>query len=71
MIVTITIDEKTIKQLLVDHINKQLGEMAVDLKDVKLYTKSRQNYRSTWEECGAIVTNRPEDAPELKAEAKL
>ncbi len=69
--ITIELDEKTIRQVLADYINEKLGSLRVDPTSVKLLVKSKQNYRSEWEEAGAVYTNKTAAyIPELKVEAK-
>jgi hypothetical protein len=77
--IKIEIDETLIRELIANHVREQLGSLTLSADDVKLYVKSKQNYRSTWEECSIIVTNEPSgsleldlkrDRPEVKAEVK-
>jgi len=76
--VTITIDEATIKDLIRQHVQEQLGKAAPT--SVNLLVKSKQNYRATWENAAIIVTNdddldalqeaRPDSEAEIKAEVQ-
>lgn len=62
MRVEITIDESTLKRLVRDHINNQLGEMTVRDDEVKIEVKSKQNYKSEWETAdyrAKVYINRP------------
>lgn len=69
--ITIELSEKELKEIVANHLNEKLGSLSVSDKDVKFLVKSKQNFRSTREECGIVVTNRIENyIPELKVEAK-
>lgn len=46
--IDIEIDEKTLKDLVVNYLSKKLNGH-IDPKDIKIETKSAQNYRSEWE----------------------
>lgn len=71
MILKIEVDENKIKELIVDYIEKMLGELTLDPKDIHLLVKSKQNYRSTWEDAGVLVTSNLEDKiPQVKAEVE-
>lgn len=45
----ITVDEKTLKGLVRDHLADILGDINLSSDDVAIETKSKQNYRSEWE----------------------
>lgn len=61
--------EKELKEIVLAHIQKQLGELQIDSKDIHFLVKSKQNYRSEWEEAGVAVTNNTvKYIPELKVE---
>jgi hypothetical protein len=51
MKLTITIDEKELRALVMAHLRYQLGEAGAALteKDVRIEVKSAQNYKSEWE----------------------
>lgn len=49
MKVSIEIDEAKLKELVRDYVNEQLGELAAAVDDIKIETKSKQNYRAEWE----------------------
>lgn len=49
MKINIEIDEKTLKSLVYDYIQGQLGGVSVDFDKIKIEVKSKQNYRSEWE----------------------
>jgi hypothetical protein len=69
--VTVTLTEKEIKQVLADHLNEKLGSLSVSPENISLLVKSKQNYRAEWEEAGVVYTNRiSEYIPEVKCEAK-
>jgi len=50
MRVHIEIDEQTVRRLVVEHLQKLLGSLAPENKDVRIEVKSKQNYRSEWEQ---------------------
>ena len=67
----IEIDEDKIKELIVNYIEKMLGDLTIDPKDVHLLVKSKQNYKTTWEDAGVLVTSTPEDkVPQIKADVE-
>lgn len=45
----IEVTQEELKQLVYDRMAQLLGEVPFDPKDVKIETKSQQNYRSEWE----------------------
>ncbi len=45
----IEIDEATVKQLVLKYIQDKLGNVELIEKQVRIETKSKQNYRSEWE----------------------
>lgn len=47
--VDITVDKTTLKKLVRDHLSEIMGCM-IEEADVKIETKSTQNYRSEWEQ---------------------
>lgn len=49
MKIAIEIDERTLRQLVYNHILAVLGDVPVDEKDITIEVKSTQNYRSEWE----------------------
>lgn len=58
--VSIEINESVLKQLVLTYIADKLGDVAFTESDVKIETKSKQNYRSVWESAAFRVTiNRP------------
>lgn len=50
MKIAITIDEQELKKLIVRELEDKLGEVKVDIKDISIQVKSKQNYKSEWEE---------------------
>lgn len=68
MKITVTIDEKTIKELIAKYVSEQLGDAVP--ADVRLLVKSTQNYRSTWETCAVLVTN-DDESPAFKEASKI
>ena len=49
MNITIEIDEQALKQLVVNELERRLGEIIVCKEDVCIQVKSKQNYKSEWE----------------------
>ncbi len=48
--VTIEIDEKKVKELVVDYLQSICGDgISIAAEDVKIQVKSKQNYKSEWE----------------------
>lgn len=46
----ISIDEKALKKLIIDHIQELAGDrIYVKPEDVRIEVKSKQNYKSEWE----------------------
>lgn len=48
--VRIEIDEKALRALVVDYMSQQLGDLAPRPEQVKIEVKSKQNFKSEWEE---------------------
>lgn len=48
MKIKIEINEQDVKRLIAEYIEERTGN-PVEEKDVVIYTKSKQNYRSEWE----------------------
>lgn len=70
--ITVELTEKEIKDVLISHINNKLGDFAIAPNDIKILVKSKQNYKSEWEEAGVVATSRTEKyIPEIKAEAVI
>lgn len=49
MEINITIDEKKLRELVVSHLESILGDVEITKDDIKIETKSKQNYKSEWE----------------------
>ena len=49
MKIQITIDKRTLVGLVCGYIEKQMGDIGFKVSDVKIETKSKQNYSSEWE----------------------
>ena len=49
MEISITIDERKLKQLIQDHIQEVLGEVTFDHTEITIEVKSKQNWKSEWE----------------------
>ena len=49
MKLTIEIDKKKLQELVLDYIEKTLGDIPLNVDSLKIETKSSQNYKSEWE----------------------
>ena len=49
MKIRIEITKDALIGLVADHIEKQMGDIGFNLSDIKIETRSKQNYRSEWE----------------------
>lgn len=49
MKIEIEIDQAELKQLVLDAIEKKLGDVPLDKTKVQIVTKSTQNYKAEWE----------------------
>ncbi|MCK5612612.1 hypothetical protein KAR91_62650 [Candidatus Pacearchaeota archaeon] len=47
--ISIVIDEKLLKELVIDYLERKLGSVPVKENDVKIQVKSKQNYKLEWE----------------------
>lgn len=47
--ISIEIDEKKLKELILAYFDEKLGDIAFEEKDVIIQVKSKQNYKSEWE----------------------
>lgn len=56
MKIDIEISEETLKVLVIQYIQKQLGEVEFTKDDVKILVKSKQNYKSEWEQAAYKAT---------------
>ena len=45
----VKIDESALKKLIKNHLEEITGVVNVDVTDIKIEVKSKQNYRSEWE----------------------
>jgi len=54
--IQITLTKDQVKQIIIDHLHDKLGSMTIDEKNVKFLVKSRQNYRSDWEDADVVIT---------------
>lgn len=45
----VEIDEKTLRELIEEHLRKQLGSVNFEAAQILIEVKSKQNYRSEWE----------------------
>lgn len=49
MHIEITLTEHDLKQLVISEIARRMGELPLDVSEVKIEVKSSQNYKSEWE----------------------
>ena len=49
MKIHIEIDEERLRQLILEDLQSQLGELPIQLQNIVIEVKSAQNYRSEWE----------------------
>lgn len=52
----VSINEVEMRQVLLEHVREKLGDVSITLDDIKIETKSKQNYRSEWEEASYRAT---------------
>lgn len=45
----IELGEEDVKKLVLAELQRRLGEVTLDIKNVVIQTKSKQNYKSEWE----------------------
>lgn len=56
MNIEIQMTEEQVKELILSHIAQQLGNIPFDKTRVLIETKSKQNYKSEWEQAAFRVT---------------
>lgn len=49
MNIEITLTEADLKKLVVEELQRRMGEISLEPSDVKIETKSAQNFKSEWE----------------------
>ena len=49
MKVKVCIDEQELKKLVVQELERKLGDVHVDITAVRIMVKSKQNWKSEWE----------------------
>jgi len=49
-IIRIEVNEETLRHIVIGYLQNKLGEVDVDPDSVRIQVKSKQNYRSEWEE---------------------
>lgn len=49
MKLSVTVDETELKNLVITHMREKLGNLDLDEKQVRIETKSAQNWKSEWE----------------------
>ena len=45
----ITLDEKLLEKLILNYFQEKLGDINIELKDITIEVKSKQNFKSEWE----------------------
>lgn len=73
MKVEITITHAELLRIVAEHVSDKTGSLVVT-NDVKLYVKSKNNYRlKTWEDAAVIVTTKPpvEGSKPMDAETEI
>lgn len=48
--VTIEITEQELRELVIEELERRLGSIQISKEDVSIQVKSKQNYKSEWEE---------------------
>lgn len=56
MEIHIIIPEATLQMLVIEHLRSKLGDVPLVLKDVKIEVKSKQNFKSEWENAAFRAT---------------
>jgi len=56
--INISINEETLRELVVKYIAEKMGSVTVKKDDVHIETKSKQNFRSEWETAAYRATVR-------------
>lgn len=49
MNISITLTEIELRKLVYEHLARQFGDLPLEPDDVKIETKSKQNYKAEWE----------------------
>jgi len=49
MKIDIEIDEKRLRELVINEIESRLGDIPFDKVDIKIMVKTKQNYKAEWE----------------------
>lgn len=49
MKVHIELSEKELRSLILSYIQEKMGDATIKMEDIKIETKSTQNYKSEWE----------------------
>lgn len=50
MKIRIELDEQVVKDLIIEYMKEQLGEIHLDEDEIRIEVKSKQNYKSEWEQ---------------------
>ena len=48
--IDIEVTEQTLKRIVMEHFQNMLGDVVFELDDIKIQVKSKQNYKSEWED---------------------
>jgi hypothetical protein len=62
MQIDVVIDALDLKRLILIHLREVLGDLKVELADIDIQVKSKQNYKSEWEPADFRATFRKFDA---------
>ena len=48
--IVVEIDESTVKRLVIQHLQEKLGDLTVEISDIEILVRSKQNYKDKeWE----------------------
>lgn len=61
MSIKIEIDEKKLRGLVLDYLRAKLGDVSLNSDRVVILVKSKQNYKSEWEEAAFKATYESSD----------
>jgi hypothetical protein len=62
MRIKIEISEQQLKDLIVEHLEKKMGDIYFDSKKINIMVKSKQNYKVEWENADFMATLDIEEA---------
>lgn len=50
MTTTVMLNKEDLKRLVLEEIKKRLGDLPFDMATIKIETRSKQNFKSEWED---------------------